>query len=85
MTVDRDLKSKLKEFIAIRNIIVHNRCIVDEKYLRVAPQSKYKKGSIRKLDVDDLYEAINIFSEIVKHTDKKSIEKFNLEESRLNK
>ncbi|MFC0300358.1 hypothetical protein ACFFIS_05930 [Virgibacillus soli] len=85
LTVDRDLKSKLKEFIAIRNIIVHNRCIVDEKYLRVAPQSKYKKGSIRKLDVDDLYEAINIFSEIVKHTDKKSIEKFNLEESRLNK
>lgn len=83
LTVDRDLKGKLKEFIATRNIIVHNRCIVDEKYLRVVPYSKYEKGSLRKLDVDDLYDAINIFSEIVTHTDKKSIEKFNLEKAEL--
>jgi len=83
LAVDKGLKSKLKEFIAIRNIIVHNRCIVDEKYLRVVPHSKFKKGSLRKLTVDELYDAINIFSEIVKQTDIKSIDKFNLEESML--
>lgn len=85
LTVNKDFKNKLKEFIAIRNIIVHNGCIVDEKYLRVAPQSKYEKGSLRKLAVDELNDAINIFSEIVKQTDKKSIDKFNLQESMLNK
>lgn len=78
LVVDRKMEGKLKEFIAIRNMIVHNRCIVDDKFLRVVPDSKFQKGSIRKLKVDDLYEAINIFSNIVKETDKNSIEKFNL-------
>lgn len=79
LTVDREIKGRLKEFIAIRNIIVHNRCKVDERYLRVVPNSKYEKGSLRELDVDDLYDALNVFSKIVRQTDKKSIEKFKLE------
>lgn len=85
LTVDQEINIKLKEFIAIRNIIVRNRCVVDEKYLRVIPHSKYKKGSLRKLKVNDLYDAVNIFSEVVKQTDKNSIEKFSLEVFEFNK
>lgn len=79
LTVKEDYRKLVVEFIAIRNIIIHNRCIVDEKYMRATPDCDFKLGSLRKLTVDDLYKAINIFNEIVIQTDTHAVSKYHLE------
>lgn len=67
------------ELIATRNIIVHNRGRVDEKYLRTAPTSAYRLGDLRRLEVDDLFNAIAILNMAVSATDQAIAQKFNLE------
>lgn len=83
ITVANDLKPDIIEFIAIRNIIVHNRCLVDEKYLKAVPSTKYKLGELRKLNLDVLFHAINTLGDIVSQTDQNSINKYSLEKTEI--
>ncbi|WP_133297957.1 hypothetical protein [Paenibacillus paeoniae] len=85
LAVDKEDKMKIVESIAIRNIIVHNRCIVDEKYIKAVPDSKFLVGSLRELEVNDLYNMINTLTKLVTETDNKSIEKFSLTRTKINK
>lgn len=67
--VNNELEAKLIELISVRNIIVHNRGIIDKKYLRSHPDSKFELGSVRKIDVDELFEAEKILLRVVTDTD----------------
>lgn len=67
------------EYIAIRNIIIHNRGFVDERYVQSIKNTPFKNGMKRNLSVNNLYDAIKDFSSIVQHTDEKSYNKFQLE------
>lgn len=82
LVVDKEDKTKIVECIAIRNIIVHNRCYVDEKYTKAVPDSKFMIGSLRELEVNDLYSMINILTRLVTETDHKSIAKFSLQSTK---
>lgn len=73
------------ELIATRNVIVHNRGRVDEKYLRTVPTSAYKVGELREIDVDDLFSTLSILNSIVSETDQEIAQKFNLATHILNK
>ncbi|MBB3073519.1 hypothetical protein FHS14_006578 [Paenibacillus baekrokdamisoli] len=84
LVVDNDRKEKIVEFIALRNIIVHNRCIVDDKFLKAVPRSKYQQGAIRELEVDDLYDVVNTLGTIVTNTDESTIQKYCLNRNLIN-
>ena len=43
--------NELKKSFAIRNIIVHNKGIIDKTFLKSAPQAGYSLGEI--IDIDD--------------------------------
>lgn len=67
------------EYIATRNLIIHNRGYVDERYVKTIKTSEFKSGMKRKLSVDNLFNAINELTEIIQATDEKACKKFNLE------
>ena len=66
------------ELISVRNIIVHNRARIDERYLRSVPTSSFKLGEIRKLEVDDLFKVLYVLNEIVSDTDQQIAPKFGI-------
>ena len=76
--VDSVFEAKLVELISIRNIIVHNRGIIDKKYLRTHRDSKFEFGKLREIDVDELFESDNILHKVVSDTDIAIQGKFNL-------
>jgi hypothetical protein len=78
IVVKTEYREKVKEYIATRNIVVHNRAIIDGRYLENVKKSKYKLGDKRKLNPDDLFEALNILNTIVVDTDKEIVKKYNI-------
>lgn len=66
------------ELIATRNVIAHNRGLVDEKYLRTVPTPRFNLGEVRKLEVGDLLGALALLHRIVSETDLLAAEKFQL-------
>jgi hypothetical protein len=66
------------ELIATRNVIAHNRGVVDEKYLRTAAKDRFSPGEVRKLEVDDLLSALSLLHRVVAETDHLAAEKFQL-------
>lgn len=66
------------ELIATRNVIAHNRGLVDEKYLRTVPSARFNLGEVRRLEVDDLLNALALLHRIVADTDRLAAEKFQL-------
>jgi hypothetical protein len=67
------------EVIATRNIIAHNRGLVDERYIRAVRTSSFKIGNSRILDADDLFRAHALLNEVVFETDKAARNKFGLQ------
>lgn len=76
---------KLNEYIALRNIIVHNRAVIDEKFIRTVKRSDLKVGEKFKLGVDFFFKAVEVISEFAKETDKETVNKFNLKSYPLSK
>ena len=66
------------EFIATRNIIAHNHCIVDERYKTAVPTSTLELGALCVLDSDDYFKACGIFSRIAYRIDGAAVAKFGL-------
>lgn len=77
---DRDA---VVELIAVRNVITHNRGIVDERYLRTVPGSTFSLADVRELDTDDLAQAQILLSGVVTETDEHAALKFDLPISEL--
>jgi hypothetical protein len=78
LIVDKEHSQGVVEIIAMRNIIVHNRGRVDEKYLRAIPTSSIKIGELRELSVDYLFSTLSILNTIVSETDHEIAQKFDL-------
>jgi hypothetical protein len=69
IVVDPELEPRLVELISIRNIISHNRGIIDKKYLRTVPSSTFELGARREISVGELFEAEAILNQVVAETD----------------
>ncbi len=70
------------ELLATRNLIAHNRCIVDERYLRITEDGNLKLGQKRGLEVDDLWRCLNLLHGTVLTTDVAAAKKFRLRRTR---
>lgn len=66
------------EFIACRNIIAHNRGVVDERYLEAVPTTTLTLGQIRLLSTDGVLTAAQLLSKIVENSDAANVAKFGL-------
>jgi hypothetical protein len=71
------------ELIATRNIIAHNRGIVDERYIRSVRHPSFSIGARRDLSVDYFYEAKTLLDKIVYNTDKSAQKKFRLPTTKI--
>jgi hypothetical protein len=71
-------RAAVVELIATRNIIAHNRGLVDERYARTVRASKFQVGACRVLDVDYFFEASSLLKSIVFKTDDAVRDKFGL-------
>jgi hypothetical protein len=76
LIVETETRQAIIEIIAMRNIIVHNRGRIDEKYIRSIPATSYKLGQICDLKVDDLFKAFNLLDVVVSATDQAITKKF---------
>jgi len=68
----------LAEIIATRNIIVHNRGLVDEKYLKVVTNPSFKLGECRSLESTDFYDVSLVMGDCVRATDLAAVRKFKI-------
>lgn len=71
-------QAAIVEMIATRNLIVHNRGVVDGRYVGTVPDARFKVGETRHLTVDELYAAISLFESLVLKTDGANAQKFGL-------
>lgn len=78
LVVPHGQRERVVELIALRNIIVHNRGCVDERYRAAVPSASTKVGDKRELDVDDLFGAIALLDAVVATTDAAVAGKFRL-------
>lgn len=72
---DRD---KVVELIAIRNLIVHNRGVVDDRFLKAVPSSGFREGEKRKLDGYYFFASLDLLNRIVSVSDGAIGGKFDL-------
>jgi len=79
LLVPHGQRDRVVELIALRNIIVHNRGCVDERYRAAVPTSSLEIGEKRALDVEDLFSALDLLSSVVTITDAAVSGKFRLE------
>lgn len=66
------------ETLETRNVIVHNRAIIGEKYIRNVANPRFQIGEIRKLDVDDLFIVTKEIVSFVNTSDETIATKFGL-------
>jgi len=66
------------ELIATRNVIAHNRGVVDERYVRIVASPRFAIGASRALEVNDLFDALALLHRVVFETDEAAIQKFGL-------
>lgn len=79
LLVPEGKRPQIVELIALRNIIVHNRGRVDDRYAAAVPSCKSKTGERRLLSVDDLFGGINLLNQVAVMTDSALAGKFGLE------
>lgn len=75
--------AQVVELIATRNIIAHNRCIVDERYIRSVRHPSFSFGARRSLHVDYFYAAKALLDKIVYSTDRSAQKKFSLPKTKI--
>lgn len=71
-------RSQLVEYIALRNIVVHNRGRIDERYADAVPSRRGEVGKKRGISVDDLFRAMDILNRVAVYTDSALAGKFSL-------
>jgi uncharacterized protein YutE (UPF0331/DUF86 family) len=73
-------RAKIVELIALRNIIVHTRGRVDDRYMAAVPSSSLQIGQKRELAADDLFGAIGLLESFAAATDRAIADKFSVVE-----
>ncbi len=79
LAVPEDMSDTIVELIATRNCIVHNRGLIDDKYLRTVRNPKFRKDQKRNIEISDFEEAVQMLNRVVLATDKGVASKFGLE------
>lgn len=69
---------RIVSLVALRNLIVHNRCKVDTKYLKTVPDTDLEIGDVVRIAVDDFFQDLNLLNTIVNTTDVATCGKFGL-------
>lgn len=67
------------ELVATRNVIAHNRAVIDQKYLGIVKQSRFKIGEIRRLTIDDIAGTVSLLDDVVGVTDPAISSAFGIE------
>jgi hypothetical protein len=75
---DATVRGALVELLESRNLIVHNRSRVGSKYLRLVPNTQFRLGELRALDVEALIASYKLLLELVKYVDEAIARKFGL-------
>ena len=73
-------RMKIVELIALRNIIIHSRGAIDDRYKTAVRSSSFEVGKKRVLDVDDLLGAVELLDTVAKATDGAIAVKFGIEQ-----
>jgi hypothetical protein len=74
---DADLERAV-EVIEIRNLIAHNRGVVNETFLRRLPRSDARDGDLVALEVDRVMSELKFLTERVFDIDQRAVSKFGL-------
>ncbi len=53
--VFKEKRAQLKEMVLVRNLGLHNRWEVDEKYLQLSETKGFALGDLRLIEIDELY------------------------------
>lgn len=69
---------RLTEVIETRNIISHNRGLIDQRYLRNVASTNRTLGALRELDPHEVNEQFALLNRVVRETDRAVITKFGL-------
>ena len=64
--------------VEIRNLIVHNRAVVNRVFLSRVPDYPAKEGDRIEIDVDDLFEDVQFLAGLCFDLDRRAAEKFGL-------
>jgi hypothetical protein len=78
LLVPEGKREQIVELIATRNLIVHNRGIVDERYKKAVSTTKFALRQQRDLVVQDLLSAKELLDYVVNVTDGAIVAKFGL-------
>ena len=71
------------EAIETRNIAVHNRCIINKRYVTKTRTDPSRISQVRRLQVDDLSSIMSTLSESVRSIDKAARSKLTLKARRF--
>lgn len=71
-------RGRVIEIIALRNLIIHNRAVVDSKYLKAAQKTDQTVGSRRLLTGSEFFAALDLLRRIVLISDSAISGKFEL-------
>jgi hypothetical protein len=66
-------------FVEVRNLIVHNRAVVNEIFRSRVPDHPAKLGEGLKFDVDDVFDDLEFLGMAVASIDERAVSKFHLE------
>jgi hypothetical protein len=75
---DEERFHRAMAIVELRNLIVHNRAVVNRLYLSRVPDSPFALGDAVKLDVDDFFADIAFLAESVVDIDTRAVEKWGL-------
>ncbi len=78
LVVPHGSRRDVVELIATRNLIVHNRGVVDARYLNAAGDSQFTVGNKRRIKTDEYHEALDLLNRIVAATDGAVAAKFGI-------
>jgi hypothetical protein len=78
LVIPYQARNEIVELIATRNLIVHNRGIVDSRYVSAVSKPLFTLGQRRAIEIDDLLRAQELLNEVVKLSDTAIAGKFGL-------
>lgn len=73
----------IKEILATRNIIVHNRCLVDKAYINIVGKTAFSEGEKREIKLSYLNKAYDSLTKVVFDTDLMVIKKYGVKSSKF--
>ena len=71
-------RDRVVELIATRNLIVHNRAVVDDRFKKAVTSSPFDVGKQRTLEIDDFLDGLDLLNRIVTVSDGAIAGKFSL-------